>query len=95
MISKVLSSPQMTSGPFVLSQIHTKLGPMLAVADQRRLCLLAFVDESKLSSKIQKLRQATRQDMTSGTAGPIEKVQAALDAYFQGDRGAFETAFPL
>ena len=73
------------------SWLDTPLGPMIAVADEKALYLLEFVDRRGLEREIQRLRSRTRSAIIPGVSDPIESIQRELDAYFSGNLRAFHT----
>ena len=71
--------------------IDTPLGPMLAVADERALYLLEFVDRRGLEREIESLRKKLRAAIIPGRTEPIDRIEGELGGYFAGDTTAFNT----
>lgn len=66
------------------SWLDTKLGAMVAISDDERLCLLKFVDQSGLEKKIEGLKRKQGSLIMLGETAPITKVREELDLYFSG-----------
>jgi AraC family transcriptional regulator of adaptative response/methylated-DNA-[protein]-cysteine methyltransferase len=71
--------------------LDTPLGPMVAIADERALYLLEFVDRRGLEREIERLRERHKAGIAPGRTAPIEQIQAELEAYFAGRSTTFET----
>src|SRR5688572_24890845 len=71
--------------------LDTPLGPMTAVADERALYLLEFVDRRGLEREIERLRQRQKAGIAPGRTAPIEQIEAELESYFSGRSLTFET----
>ena len=75
--------------------IDTVLGPMLAVADDRGLRLLEFVDRRALETEIALIRRKTGCIVVPGEHPILDQIESELDAYFQGSNLQFETPVEL
>ncbi len=75
--------------------IATPLGPMIAVADQRSLHLLEFLDRKALPAELKKLRAAARGSLGLGRLPPTDWIATELERYFAGHLGRFETPVTL
>jgi AraC family transcriptional regulator of adaptative response/methylated-DNA-[protein]-cysteine methyltransferase len=64
---------------------------MTAIADERALHLLEFVDRRGLEREIERLRDRQRAGITPGRTAPIEQVETELEAYFAGRSLTFDT----
>ncbi len=64
--------------------LDTPLGPMTAVADERALYLLEFVDRRGLEREIERLRHRHKAGIAPGRTAPIAQIEAELAAYFAG-----------
>lgn len=64
--------------------IATPLGPMVAVADDRAVHLLEFVDRRALQGELSRLRQDARGDLGLGRTPVTEQAEAWLSGYFDG-----------
>ncbi|MGD0033843.1 trifunctional transcriptional activator/DNA repair protein Ada/methylated-DNA--[protein]-cysteine S-methyltransferase [Paenibacillus illinoisensis] len=74
------------------SWIDTRLGPMMAVADDTALYLLEFVDRRGLEREVERLRKRTRSAIVPGVTEPIRSIERELAAYFDGTLTAFHTS---
>jgi AraC family transcriptional regulator, regulatory protein of adaptative response / methylated-DNA-[protein]-cysteine methyltransferase len=73
------------------SWLDTKLGPMIAIADESALYLLEFVDRRGLEREIERLRQRTKSAIIPGTTPPILSIENELNFYFNGELREFKT----
>jgi len=71
--------------------LDTPLGPMTAVADERALYLLEFVDRRGLEREVERLRRRHKAGIAPGRTPPIEQIEAELEEYFAGRSTTFET----
>src|SRR5688572_9859012 len=71
--------------------LDTPLGPMTAIADERALHLLEFVDRRGLEREIERLRQRQKAGIAPGRTAPIVQIEKELADYFAGGSLAFET----
>lgn len=71
--------------------LDTPLGPMLAIADDRALYLLEFVDRRGLEGELGRLRLETETAIILDQTGPIDAVGRKLKEYFAGELKAFKT----
>ena len=72
-------------------QLKTPLGPMLAVADEKALYVLEFVDCHHLERELEQLCIKTKSRMSSGKTAPIVSIEKELQAYFKGELKKFKT----
>jgi AraC family transcriptional regulator of adaptative response/methylated-DNA-[protein]-cysteine methyltransferase len=77
------------------SMFDTLLGPMLAIADERALFLLEFMDKRSLEERVEKLRKRTKSLIVPGATGPIDSIEKELKSYFDGNLKNFKTALNL
>ncbi len=75
------------------SSIDTKLGPMIAIANDNELVLLEFVDRRDLERELQKLKKRTV--IMPGITNPIISIKKELTAYFDGKLQKFKTPVSL
>ncbi|WP_314584709.1 trifunctional transcriptional activator/DNA repair protein Ada/methylated-DNA--[protein]-cysteine S-methyltransferase [Paenibacillus terrigena] len=75
--------------------IDTKLGPMVAIADEHALYLLEFVDRRGLEREVERLRLRTKSAIIPGTTKPIQSIEQELTQYFDGKLKAFKTPLHL
>src|SRR5579862_3687989 len=71
--------------------IDTPLGTMRAIADDRTLHFLEFVDNPHTQHKIETLLAITHATMTSGSSAILAQISTELDLYFQGLLPIFTT----
>ncbi len=71
--------------------LDTPLGPMTAVADDRALYLLEYVDRRGLEREIERLRARLKAGIAPGRTAPIAQIEAELKAYFAGRGAVFKT----
>ena len=73
------------------SWIDTRLGPMMAVADEKALYLLEFVDRRGLEREVERLRKRTKSAIVPGITEPIRSIERELAQYFEGTLTSFHT----
>ncbi len=73
------------------AQFDTPLGAMLAVADEKALYLLEFLDARGVAREIEKLCNKTELEIMPGVTEPIKAIRKELKAYFKGDLKTFKT----
>lgn len=83
------------SNIFKSSLLHTPLGPMLAISDEKVLYLLEFIDRRGLEMEIQKLRINAKASIVPGITLPISSIEAELKSYFNGSLKEFKTPVHL
>ena len=75
--------------------IETPLGAMLALADDRGLHLLDFVDRRGLERALASLQKRLRARALPGTHRHLDQIERELAEYFAGVRRVFETPVAL
>lgn len=75
--------------------LDTRLGPMIAVADERELYLLEFMDRRGLERELERLKQNTKSAIIPGKVEPIQMIEEELTLYFDGKLRAFTTPMHL
>lgn len=80
---------------FKASWLDTKLGPMIAVADDKALYLLEFVDRRGLEREVERLRKRTTSSIIPGTNAIIDSIQNELAQYFEGTLRKFKTPLAM
>lgn len=75
--------------------VDTPLGPMLAIADEKALYLLEFVDRRGLEREILRLRQKTHAAIIPGETSIIHTITEELKLYFAGHLQQFKTPLHL
>lgn len=73
--------------------ITTPLGPMLAIADEKVLHLLEFIDRRNLEQEIEHLVKRTQSSVHCGYTKPLYLIEEELQQYFQGTLHEFKTPF--
>ncbi len=73
------------------SWLDTRLGPMIAIADEKELYLLEFVDRRGLEREVERLRLRTKSAIIPGYTEPIRSIEKELNAYFEGELMEFQT----
>jgi AraC family transcriptional regulator, regulatory protein of adaptative response / methylated-DNA-[protein]-cysteine methyltransferase len=73
------------------SWLDTPLGPMLAIANEKALYLLEFVDRRGLEREIERLRKKTQSAIIPGSTAPILSIEKELAHYFKGKLTEFTT----
>ena len=71
--------------------LDSPLGPMLAIADEKELYLLEFIERRGLEREIEKLRLKIKSAIVPGIAEPLRSIERELVAYFEGKLKKFET----
>ncbi|WP_430786618.1 bifunctional transcriptional activator/DNA repair enzyme AdaA [Virgibacillus flavescens] len=71
--------------------LDTRLGPMIAIADEEHLYLLEFVDRRGLEREIERLRLKTKSAIIPGKTDPIHSIERELELYFNGELDEFRT----
>lgn len=73
----------------VVSWVDTPLGPMVAGATERGLCLLEYTDRRMLEAQFETVRRRFQAVLVPGKHRFIEQIETELGEYFAGDRTAF------
>lgn len=71
--------------------LDTKLGPMIAIADEKSLYLLEFVQRRGLEREVERLRKRTKSAIIPGSTQPIKSIEKELAHYFDGKLAEFKT----
>ncbi|QKS70284.1 bifunctional transcriptional activator/DNA repair protein Ada [Paenalkalicoccus suaedae] len=77
------------------SWIDTRVGPMIAIADEDALYLVEFVDRRGLEKEIEVLRKKTVSAIIPGKTKTIESIERELELYFEGKSTEFNTPIKL
>ena len=75
--------------------IDTKLGPMIAIANDNWLYLLEFVDRRGLEREVERLRIKTKSAIIPGRTPIIDLIETELEQYFKGTLLRFNTPLYL
>ena len=73
------------------SWLDTKLGPMIAIANDDALYLLEFVDRRGLEREVERLRVRTKSAIIPGHTEVISLIEKELALYFEGKLLEFKT----
>jgi AraC family transcriptional regulator of adaptative response/methylated-DNA-[protein]-cysteine methyltransferase len=73
-----------------LAWIESPLGPLIAGADDRGVCLLEFSDRRMLEAQLRTLAHRLRRPLVPGEHHHLEHLRTELVEYFEGQRRAFE-----
>jgi AraC family transcriptional regulator of adaptative response/methylated-DNA-[protein]-cysteine methyltransferase len=71
--------------------LDTRLGPMIAIADEHTLYLLEFVDRRGLEREVERMRRKIKSTIVPGKAPPIHSIENELSQYFNGKLKKFKT----
>ena len=74
----------------VITRILSPLGPLVAGANDKGLCLLEFADRTLLETQVKRLRQHLDCVVTPGSNRHIERIESQLAEYFAGERTDFD-----
>lgn len=75
--------------------LDTKLGPMIAIADDEGLYLLEFVDRRGLEREVERLRKKLKVAIIPGETAIIRSIEAEMTQYFDGKKNVFQTPYHL
>ncbi|MGH7605916.1 MAG: bifunctional transcriptional activator/DNA repair enzyme AdaA [Gemmatimonadales bacterium] len=85
-------SPGRTKGVgcLVAEELRTPLRPMIAVASERGVCLLEFLDRRALHTELRQLRSRFPAPIVHDSNAHLERLRAELTEYFAGARRHFD-----
>jgi len=75
--------------------IETPLGPMLALADDRGLAALEFVDRRRLTRELEALQKKLGRSALPGSHRYLDQIDRELTAYFAGRALGFSTPIAM
>lgn len=75
--------------------LDTKLGPMIAIADENGLYLLEFVDRRGLEREVKQLRKKLNAAIIPGETSIIKSISDEITHYFNGTNILFKTPVHL
>ncbi len=96
--SKIIGTPPAKSKKLKLLKadwVDTPLGPMIAIADERALYLLEFVNCRGLEREIKRLRNKLRSAILTGKTEIIDSIEKELKKYFKGELKQFLTPIQM
>ena len=76
---------------FAMDWIDTPLGPMLAIADDRHLHMLEFVERKKLEGHVERYRKAFNATVLPGETPALKLIRQELKDYFAGKTLTFKS----
>ncbi|HEX5000008.1 MAG TPA: methylated-DNA--[protein]-cysteine S-methyltransferase [Terriglobia bacterium] len=77
--------------PILVTRIESPLGPLIAGASERGICLLEFTDRRTLEGQLETIRSRFQRAFAPGENVHVIQLRAELAEYFAGRRKAFET----
>ncbi len=91
--SRFMGAAPTRANPLILKAawLDTKLGPMLAIADDEGLYLLEFVDRRGLENEVKRLRQRLKAAIVPGLTNITSMIENELKDYFNGLSFQFNT----
>jgi AraC family transcriptional regulator of adaptative response/methylated-DNA-[protein]-cysteine methyltransferase len=89
-------APTRASGAVVtITRIETPIGPMLAAAAERGICLLEFLDRRMIETQIRRIRELLRAPLVPGTSSHFDRLADELRRYFAGELRRFTVQLDL
>lgn len=76
----------------IVSWVETPLGPMVAGATERGVCLLEFTDRRMLEAQLETVRRRFKAALVPGKHALLDQLERELGEYFAGTRQRFEVA---
>jgi AraC family transcriptional regulator of adaptative response/methylated-DNA-[protein]-cysteine methyltransferase len=74
----------------VTRQLSSVVGPLLAAATTRGVCLLSFADGAATTAESENLKRMFLRPVVRGTNEHLDRLAAQLEEYFAGQRHAFD-----
>lgn len=95
--SRIMGAAPTHTHPHVIKTawLDTKLGPMIAIADEKGLYLLEFVDRRGLEREIERLRKKLKVSIIPGETPIIANIKKEITEYFDGKKIIFKTPIHL
>jgi AraC family transcriptional regulator of adaptative response/methylated-DNA-[protein]-cysteine methyltransferase len=78
-----------------LKKFDTVLGPMMAIADEKSLYLLEFVEKFEIKNEMKRLEKQLQMTITSGETAIIHSIESEIADYFAGKIKVFKTPIQL
>lgn len=75
--------------------VDTPLGPMIAIADDKLLYLLEFIDGRGIEREIKRLSAKTHSSLVQGKSPILTQIKTELQQYFAGELREFKTPLHL
>ena len=79
----------------VLTRLNTPLGPMVAGATSKGVCLLEFADRRMLETQLKRIAKRLGQPPVPGEHPLLDQLSGQLDEYFRGERRDFDLPLVL
>jgi AraC family transcriptional regulator of adaptative response/methylated-DNA-[protein]-cysteine methyltransferase len=79
----------------VAEELASPLRPMLAVASERGVCLLEFLDRRAIATAVRDLRRRFRVPISPGSNEHLDRLRTELGEYFGGTRRRFDIPLDL
>lgn len=76
-------------------QFTSPLGPIMAIADEKALYLLEFIERRGLKKEIEQLKRKTQAVIEEGWAEPLHSIEQEIAAYFKDGRTQFQTPIQM
>ncbi len=83
------------SARITVMEIPTPIGPMLAGATDRGLCLLEFADSESPEAQLAAIEKTFHTRVTPGAGPHLEAALKQLEEYFSGRRKAFDLSLDM
>ena len=78
-----------------VTRILTPLGPLLAGATEKGVCLLEFIDRRAIETQLARLTRLLQAEFLVGTNKHFDKLDKQLKEYFEGERKRFDLPLDL
>jgi AraC family transcriptional regulator of adaptative response/methylated-DNA-[protein]-cysteine methyltransferase len=79
----------------MITRITTPLGPMLAAATNKGICLLEFIDRRILEKQLKKLKATLKTELLPGHSPYFDQLNQQLNEYFESKRKEFNLPLVL
>jgi AraC family transcriptional regulator of adaptative response/methylated-DNA-[protein]-cysteine methyltransferase len=73
-----------------VTRILTPLGPMLAGATEKGICLLEFVDRKMIETQLKRIRKIFKAELIPGKSKYFKELSEQIANYFEGKRKKFD-----
>ncbi len=95
--SKIMGTAPTRANHLILKAawLDTKLGPMIAIADENGLYLLEFVDRRGLENEVKRLREKLKAAIIPGETNIIKSIESEIADYFDKKKFVFKTPMHL
>lgn len=76
----------------MMTEFNTPLGPMLACATDKGVCLLEFTNRVKLEKELNELKVLLKAEIETGENNHLAQLNTELKEYFEGQRKVFSVS---